>query len=284
MISNRNDSWQYRVGRLGTGIATVMLAVGSVGCAAEQALHGADAEHHDTEQHIYQQPIDRLVVNIDGGEVTVLGGSDDKVTVDGELTWTSVRPSITQRWNGRTLELSGRCPDQPHCDTRYTVRLPRAVSVTAATQGGSITTWHIDGGQQLVTGGGNVGVGASQGPVTVESGGGTVQIGGTQGALTVTTGGGDVTGTLLGSAQATIRSQGGNISLGFAAAPSQVSASTDGGDINIAVPHAGTDAAGYQVLTSSGGGSQAVGIPHYADARRVLDLSTDGGSIAVRYA
>jgi hypothetical protein len=265
MTGSRAQTRRHRARRLGAGATVTVMTMGSGGCAVQQALDGSGAQHHESQSHTYLHAIDRMVANVDGGDITFIGGPGRQVTVAAALTWTSIRPAVTEQWNGNTLQITTHCPDQRDCNTDITVRLPAGVGVSADTGGGSIITQQMAGAQQLSTGGGGVQVSSPRGPLTVETGGGTV------------------TGSLLNSAQTTVTTSGGDVTLGYAAAPSRVTVRSSGGDIDVAVPHAGSGTDGYRVQATTSGGTTSIGVTQDSAGSRAITLATDGGDVQVRY-
>jgi hypothetical protein len=92
-----------------------------------------------------------------------------------------------------------------------------------------------------------------------------------------------VAGSLLNCAQTSVTSGGGNVALGFASAPAQVAVNSGGGDIEVAVPPAGSDAAGYRIQAAASGGATSIGVIQDPNGRHVITLSADGGVIQIRY-
>ena len=220
---------------------------------------------HTTENTTYHHSVTRLDVTMDGGELTLGTGPAGQVGIHRVLTWTSAKPRITERWAGDTLTVTTSCPRQSDCDVNYTADIPAGTSVSASTGGGTITADGLAGAQSL------------------RSNGGDIQIAGARGPMTVWTKGGAVTGTGLTSDQAQVISGGGPVTLGFTIAPGQITATTKGGNISIAVPRVAAGTSGYQVQASTDGGARRVQVAQDSSGQHLIKLHSGGGDLAVSY-
>ncbi|MGH3269996.1 MAG: hypothetical protein ACRDN1_13235, partial [Trebonia sp.] len=217
------------------------------------------------------QPVTSLNVQSYGAPIQITTGSGPDVTVAESVSFSGgTSPAVTAQVTGGQLTLAAPACAQSDCSVGFSVTVPTHVPVTAASSGGNII---ISGatGASLDSGGGAVratnitgslGITTEGGPVfidsaagaNVDSGGGPVQASSIYGQLTVSTEGGPLmlsalTGALhadtgggtlfaagISGSVVTATTEGGNVQLGFAAAPDTVQVSSGGGDADLTVP------------------------------------------------
>jgi hypothetical protein len=237
-------------------------------------LGGSSPRYGATEDQTYRHPIDRLVLDLDLGTVTLIGSTDpgpDTVQVSRVLEFSQrQRPSPSETWQGNALHIaSPRCvQDTGKCAADYTIRLPAGTPVDASTGGGDISTRGITADQRLQTGGG------------------AVRVAGSGATLDIDSRGGDVTGTRLAATDAVIGTSGGSINLDYLTVPSTLDATSQGGDVDVAVPRAGSGTDSYRVDTGGGDlhrDQAAVEVAQDPAGRHVLFIRADGGTATVHY-
>lgn len=262
-INGRNSPRGARAGWILSGIALTATALGVAGCKERDVIGGSDSVQHEAQHQTYEHKIDAIEVTLDSGEARLTGGGTATIDVDRVLKWPTTKPSITEEWRGNTLVITGHCFGQRNCSTDYVIRLPAGTPVKVSSDGGSLTTDGLDASQQLSTNGGDI---------TVNS---------AKGALTLRTDGGNIRGTTLSSTQTTADTAGGEITLSYSGAPDKVTANTDGGNIDVAVPK--PSEGGYRVDASTSGGNRTVDVPSDSGASRSVTVHAEGGNVRVHY-
>lgn len=208
-----------------------------------------------------------LVVRAEGGvDISVVTGAAGRLSVRREIFWSEGgpgpdqgRPNLSERWNGRTLRATVDCPGgtrpgEPVCHAVYTLTVPAATDVEAATRSGTVSAHAVQGDLRLSTG---------SGEVTVT---------GARGTLWARAGTGDVTATGLRSAVADVETGRGDAVLGFQHAPDDVRAvAGKSGGVDVTVP----DGAGYRVEVDAR--ESTVEVPRDPDApRRITAVAPEG--------
>jgi DUF4097 and DUF4098 domain-containing protein YvlB len=98
------------------------------------------------------------------------------------------------------------------------------------------------------------------------------------GPVRLSTNVGDITGYALTGGTVDGNSNTGDVRLNFSAAPDQVRAHTDVGDVRVQVPD---DATGYRVTADVIVGERYVDVPTDPGSSRVMVLSTNTGDVRV---
>jgi hypothetical protein len=96
------------------------------------------------------------------------------------------------------------------------------------------------------------------------------------GALHADTGGGNLIAEGISGSVVTATTEGGNVRLGFAAAPDTVQVSTGAGDADLTVP-----GGPYALTADSGGGPEVISIATSLAATRSINVSTEGGALRI---
>ncbi|HSJ49956.1 MAG TPA: DUF4097 family beta strand repeat-containing protein [Actinomycetota bacterium] len=242
-------------------IAGLMIAFGTANAVSALA--------HETwqERRVIQEPVTILdVVNSTGGIVMVVGDDAvDRVTIDMTVSRGLQAPAHTERIEGNRAVVRGRClwVVSVYCQIDYRIRVPAGVSVVAHADGRSVEVSNVTGFLDLVSDGGNVEVlGGRSDSVRLDSDGGSVMVSG------------------LSATSVDASASGGRVLLDLASAPLSVTASSDGGDVEIVLPDT-TDT--YRVDISSDGGSTRADVRTYVESDRLITAHSSGGDVTVRY-
>jgi hypothetical protein len=260
-----------RSGWLVAGLLLAVLALALATSGIWYWLGGSSPTYTTAEEKTYQHRIDRLVLDLNIGAVSVTGTTEpDSVELTREFRFTQRhRPSAVESWQGNALHIgTPRCvPDTGDCNADYTIRLPAGTPVEITTSGGDITTRGITGDQRL------------------DTSFGTVRVAGSGRTLDVSDRGGDIIGTRL-AATDTVVSTSGEIDLDYLVVPDALDATSNGGDIDVAVPRAGDGADAYRVDTGADRlqrNDATVDVAQDPAGTHVLFIRADPGNARVHY-
>jgi hypothetical protein len=177
-------------------------------------------------------PIDRVDIDLDAGEVMLVGHEGEGVLGTVTSRWTDQPPEVVHYVQDGVLHVLGRCDAYAvPCLVDVSLTVPPGADVRVDTDVGSVTVRAIDGDVEVSTLDGDVEARAIGGGLFVESGGGDIR-------------GEELTGALVDA-----RTMDGDVSLSLTTAPSRVVGRTASGDVHIRVPD-GT----YRVEADAQGG------------------------------
>ncbi len=224
------------------------------------------ARQSETQTQTYRQPVSRIVLDLDTGDLTVTPSGDDTVTVQRHLRWTLAKPTIEETWDGGTLRIRVRCAQfqfaiNSLCGVDYVLQVPKGVDVEAHSDTGDTTVRDVEGSLRLTTDTGDI------------------DVSNTPGTLWVRTDTGDVRASGLASSEVDVATDTGDVVLRFTRPPSRVQVATDTGDVSVAVPRG--DA--YRVQTSTDIGSKNIRILQDVTASRTIIARTDVGDVDLFY-
>ncbi|MFE2107295.1 DUF4097 family beta strand repeat-containing protein [Kitasatospora sp. NPDC059463] len=239
-----------------TGTAVIVAGAALAGCS------GLASTQTETQQVSFDHQIERIEFHLDSGGITLTPGDQGRVGIDRKLTWTEDRPSFTEEWQGNVLKITSTC-DGRHCSADYTVRVPAAVAVKAFTEAGTINAQAIQGDQELQTGAGDI------------------KVSDAAGRLSATTKAGNITAGGLSSGVASADTQSGNLNLGFAKAPSQVTARSQAGNVKVTVPRDGQQ---YKVEADTKAGRKDVDVAQAPAGPGTITVHSDAGDVSVHSA
>jgi hypothetical protein len=213
---------------------TIMVAAlsGAVGDMAYQAIPSS--------QRVFAGPLHAVSIEVDTGSVTVEAGSGPAILVETSGSRGVRSPSDHEQVSAGTLAVRSSCGAtflNDRCSRDYVLRVPPQLSVTASSGKGDVMVVGVSGSLDLHSG---------EGAVSVVGGSGTVRLSSDQG---------DVSAVQMGSQSVIATSGQGVVDLGFASPPSQVTASSDQGDVTIGLPHGSVS---YQVHATSDQGVATV--------------------------
>jgi hypothetical protein len=219
----------------------------------------------EIQQQTYRAEVTSIVVDVGTGDLTLSPGESGVVDVERRLFWSYRKPVVDERWDGRTLRVTGDCSGWfsigPGCGVDYTLRVPEGVSVQARTSTGDISVLNIGGELHLTT---------STGDVRVTGGAGALQLRTSTGDITAT----DVAAPTIDASTST-----GDIQLRLAAAPRTVAAEASTGDIRILVP----DGDDYRVDADASTGDVRVSVQLNDSAGRSIFARASTGDIGISY-
>jgi hypothetical protein len=226
------------------------------------------AAETETQHQTYTQPVSRVALNLHDGDIILTPGEAGQVVIERRLQWSESKPTIEETWAGDALEITSRCATEstlavrPLCAVAYILRVPPDVAIDARTVASKINVHDLSGDLRLSE---------SSGDVNVTN---------TTGRLWVQTTSGDITGAGLRCGQVEVQATSGDIDLGFAAAPQQLTARTGTGDVDIAVP--GDDT--YRVVIETSAGDTEIKVRQDPGAAHAIGVQTSRGDVHIRYA
>jgi DUF4097 and DUF4098 domain-containing protein YvlB len=188
------------------------------------------------------QPLTALVVEARAASVAIDVG-DGPVTVTEQHHRSRGTSTTAHRVEGRTLRLteSGCGDDELRSCVGYRIRMPQAMSADISASAGA------------------------------------VEVDGLSGNLTIATAAGSVEGRGLTSAEVTVETEAGALSLEFAKAPTLVRATTSLGAVELRLP--GTTA--YDVEASSELGERSVTVDQDPESEHRVEVRTEVGTVKV---
>jgi hypothetical protein len=224
-----------------------------------------------TEQLTYSQQATKVEINVESGDVRVVGGAS-QVWMERSLEYRTRRPTFSETWRGDTLVIHARCElsglDKARgeqCGVGYVLRVPATVDVEASVDQGTIRVDDIDGELRLSTGAGDV------------------EIHNAQGRVHVRTNGGMITATGLRSVEADARTAYGDVSLDFVVPPALARASTDFGDVEVALPRGDDAGTTYQVRVVAPKSVGFIDVPSDPSSPNQVFATVPYGDVYIRY-
>jgi Putative adhesin len=221
----------------------------------------------------------RLTVGVNSADITVRQSDDSTARLAGTVHYGLFRPSVTSRINAGGNEVTVRCPGiSGNCGLSATLDVPRLTGLTLSSGGGDLTVPGVAQTVNLGSDGGDISVSDVPGAATVLTGGGDLTAADMSGTLTFTTDGGDVNGNDLAAPTLSTDSGGGDVNLVFTKVPANLHIISDGGDVNIVVPHGAT---AYRISATADGGDDSVTVPQSVSSGDQINVDSGGGDITI---
>ncbi len=246
---------------------TVALVTALVAVAPVAFRLWLKAAHHDQSLpvRVYRQPLTQLRVVAPAAGVTLMPDRRDEVIVQASLAWDFGQPAVTQTVQGKTLQVTGRCPGSnafEDCQVDLVIHVPVDMAVDVSAGTGSVSVSGLSGPLHLATTAGSITMTRVSGPVWASAGSGSV------------TGYGVVSPEL----DAVIGS--GSLRLGLAATPRALNLAIAAGSASIAVP----PHARMRTVVDAGAGLWHIA-PGIADsgAAGTLTVTIGSGAVTVGY-
>lgn len=233
--------------RIGWMMAGGLLALATLGWSSLQAV-ALLAHRTTTERREFPAAEVRSVdVTTDGGDVRIVAGSGDQITVTATIEEGIHSPKNTQRITGGVLSISSGCPawSVAWCDVSYVIELPPDLAVRVETETGDVT------------------------------------LSGLTNTLTITTDTGNVNATAVGPGAVSITSDTGTVDLTFGTSPSALTVATDTGDIDVVVP---ADGRAYLLSAKADTGDVSTKVRTDPASPFPIKLVADTGDISLNYA
>jgi hypothetical protein len=261
---------------IGAGLALLFAAI-----AAVQVAGWTVGAVERSSSQVIPGPIDQLVVDADGGEITVVPSIGDNVRINSTVKGSIHTPEPHAFRDGNTIHLNGKCPDISFgpCRARITIYVPQDTPVEVHSGSGDLIASGLTGRVDLETGSGDVTATQLGGPSDLHTGSGDVSVRGLSGTTQLRTGSGDIAAEALATRDVLAETSSGDVDLAFRLGPTDVTASTASGDVGITVPRGGA----YHVVADPGSGDQEVAVKTDPDASSTLHASTSSGDVTVAY-
>jgi hypothetical protein len=215
--------------------AVSLAAVGLTGCG--QSTMKSDSATYDI-----TGPLNRVDATSRGGNIVLVAGTGNSVTVTETVTYTSTKPRRSHSVTGQDLVLvnTGCGHSSGNCSVDYRISVPAGPDI------------HLD------------------------SGGGKITVQGGNDSLDLRSGGGAVVGDALTAGVVDVHSAGGAARLGFTDAPTDVDVESGGGDATLRLP-----AGPYALTTKTGGVDATLHIASDPTADRTINVDTGGGTLTI---
>jgi hypothetical protein len=258
----------------------------------------------------------QATVNVNGSNVTLRQTPGGAAQLTGIVTYDLFRPGLTHTVSSNGLSAGINCDGiASNCDVNATLNLPTQTALSLYTLGGDVQVGSYLGHLMLSTDGGNVGADSLggnlviyteggdlssnvlTGTIQVRTDGGNVNASDLSGTVQVSTQGGDLTsnvmsgnlqfftaggnvnGNSVSARQVAVQSAGGDVTLVFTVAPTNLQISSDGGNINVVLPHGDTT---YNLVTSPGGGTDSYPSSLVsAKSHNTITADSSGGDITI---
>src|SRR3954470_2274691 len=201
-------------------------------------------DHEKSERFTISQPVQKVVVASDAGNVEVVATGTKRVIVRQKTHWVTSKPTPERTVSGGVLRLADGCKrGWPifRCDTSYRIEVPRSLGVEAHTAAGDVVVRGVGG------------------------------------SLAMASDAGDVDATDLSGTHVNANSDAGHVHLAFAIAPSSIDARTDAGDVDIELPRGE-----YALDADADAGDTSVsGIIRYDRSAHAVKARSDAGDVTV---
>jgi hypothetical protein len=227
------------------GIVGIILAATALTAAGCKDL---GPTHQETQEETLRHAITSIKLDLVAGDITLSPGAAGEVALNRRLKWTSNKPTITEKWAGNVLSITTRCAGtEKNCATDYVIQIPADVVVEATTDAGDM------------------------------------KVSDAKGRLNLHTDSGRITGTGLSSTKVDAVTDAGDIRLELSVVPDAVTAKSDAGDVEVAVPRAGSGADGYRVQATTNAGDKDITVDSSPAGKHSIVVSSDAGNLKVRY-
>jgi hypothetical protein len=222
---------------IAAGVVVSMAAIGGGVFAVNTLL-----DNKKTERFTFNQPIHKVIVKGDAGNVRVVASDSHAIQVQETRRWVSSEPKPKRSVAAGVLRLEEACSGWiALCETSYVIQVPRNLDVDI----------DVDAGDVTITG--------------------------LSGAVSVKSDAGDVKGTGLAAARISADTDAGDVRLAFTTPPVSIDASTDAGDVEIDLP-----STEYALDLDTGAGSTSIsGIVRYDLAEHAVKARTSAGDVTI---
>jgi hypothetical protein len=244
--------------RIAGSLAGAALLVGGVSQTVSLLAH----EEHTEQLSFPAAGVEVVDIELNSGSVDITAADVDEISVTARISDGLRSTGHDERLEGNRLVLRGTCPLwlSTFCSVHYDVTVPREVDVRAELSEGRL---------QVVGTVGSIDASSSDGSISLVDVEGDVEVSSDNGSLE---GDGLVADTVLAD------TDNGGIDLGFAEAPTFVTARSDNGSVELRLPDVD---GGYRVDMDTDNGSTDLGVATDPASDRHITATTDNGNIRV---
>ncbi|MFF0742550.1 DUF4097 family beta strand repeat-containing protein [Streptomyces sp. NPDC004111] len=239
------------------GAALLALAVSGCG--------GADVSDAPVEKKSFSYSGKSLTIKGDNSRLDLVPADVKGIEVERQVDgWVFLGNGPDPVWdlNGDTLKLLVKCEGlSSNCQGKYSVKVPRGVSVTVEDDNGSVHASDFDT------------------DLKINSDNGAINLKNVSGKLDLESNNGAIKGEGIGTKSVTARSDNGEIALGFTATPDLVDTSSNNGAVRLTLPKST-----YKVETSTQNGKVTVDVPKSDNSAHLVKARTDNGEVTLRSA
>lgn len=209
------------------------------------------------------QDVRAVDIRSDDGSITVVAEPVETVSVTAEVSDGLFATEVEVEVVSGVLEIRGGCPalSSVWCEVDFTVSIPADRPITVDASNGSVL------------------VRDSAARLDVDNDNGGIELDGISGQVRARNDNGRIVGRRVTSETVDAATSNGRIELDFAEPPTTVTARTANGSIEVDVPD---EDVLYRVELSTGNGTRDNTVRTDPASDRLIDLSTDNGSITVR--
>jgi DUF4097 and DUF4098 domain-containing protein YvlB len=234
-------------------------AITILAIAAISGLSGC-AENSYSESFDLDGPIDRVVVDVDTGDVDLRPGSGQGGRVDVEMTCRTAVPQIDVFLSGSTLHVSMDAGNGASaCDGSFEIVVPGLADVDLRTGSGDIAVEGTSGEAELLTYDGDI------------------RVDGLSGSLELSAVSGAINATALESGECGLTVGAGDVEASFATVPELVDIEVGAGDATVNVP-----ASVYRIEADSDAGEVLVsGLVEQQAADNEIWIAVTSGDINI---
>ena len=228
-------------------LATLLAGCGAATSTGNDMRQGGRNVQTERGQQSHPQPVNRLEVDSDSGNIAVRPGQGPGADVQHTLRWNGEKPQLTQVIEGDTLRITAQCPrggGPDLCEVDLMVAVPASSAVHTDVAAGDVSVSDLAGDLRLRSAAGNV------------------------------------AGAWLRSATVTAGSSAGWVELTFSGSPRSVDAESAAGDVDVYVPRTGPV---YAVQATSAAGDVDVQVPDQPDADTTITARSSAGDVTVGY-
>jgi hypothetical protein len=252
-----------------TAVLVLLLAAAAPGCSTAQKV----------ESFAVDEPVTRIVLDVDNGDTTVVGTEARSVSVRRTVHQRRGKPQLTRRVTAGVLTLRSRCPSGflGSCSVEHRVSAPSHTDIEVHARSGSVRVERLQSAVTVTTGSGAVTLTRPGGRVMVRTGSGKLALDQASDDLDLQTGSGSITADRLASPHAVVRTGSASVRLDFTAAPDSLDVTSGSGTVEATLPK---DA--YQVDTSTTSGTVTVKGLRKERTGRHLKATTVSGDITIK--
>jgi DUF4097 and DUF4098 domain-containing protein YvlB len=240
----------------------------------------------------YPGAIQRLTVDTDSGQVSVVGSDRADVLVLWQRRYSLIKPRVDRGVRDGALHLRSRCPAVSfRCAVVLGSQVPGATAtsirtrsatvdlqnlggpVDVTTQTGQVTLQQVAASIRIVTGSGPVSLATLRGDLVVRTASAPIELRDLQGQADLTTGSAAITGNALALRALMARTGSGWVTATFDAPPVHVDLRSVSGQVNVQLP-----AGHYRLqLDAPAGQVHLDGVVNDPTAPRTIKISAGGG-------